>query len=85
MKPNRLSRSWDPVFKAMPKKKTKDTEVVKIETDFRDISLSPEAPAAKGRGSDASLNWVWQEVNLILIILILNLRKYYKIVPIGKW
>ena len=85
VKPNRLSRSWDPVFKAMPKKKVKDTEVVKIETDFRDISLSPEAPAAKGRGSDASLNWVWQEVNLILIILILNLRKYYKIVPIGKW
>jgi len=64
-KPNRLSRSWDPLCKANLNKKTKEAEVVKIETDFRDMSLSPETPADavhKGRGSDASLNWVWQEV-----------------------
>ena len=66
VKPNRLSRSWDPLFKAKSKK-AKEREVVKIETDFRDMSLSPEMSADavlhKGVGSEASLNWVWQEVS----------------------
>ena len=68
MKPNRLSRSWDPVCRKMPKKKTKDSEVVKIETDFRNMSLSPEAFAEvpKGRGSDAALSCVWQEVSYLV-------------------
>jgi len=61
MKPNRLSRSWDPVCKMMPKKKTKDAQEMKIETDFRDMSLSPEASASVHKGSDATPSWVWQE------------------------
>ena len=67
VKPNRLSRSWDPVCKLMPKKKTKNTEVVKIETDFRDMSLSPELTASvhKGRGSDVTLSCVGQEVGFL--------------------
>ena len=71
MKPNRLSRSWDPVCKMIPKKKPKSTEVVKIETDFRDMSLSPEAFAGvqKGRGSDATLSCVWQEVSWLKLLL----------------
>ena len=63
VKPNRLSRSWDPLCKMMPKKKTKDTDMVKIETDFRDISLSPEASASVHKGSDLTPSWVWQEVS----------------------
>ena len=63
VKPNRLSRSWDPLCKMMPKQKTKDTDIVKIETDFRDISLSPEASASVHKGSDLTPSWVWQEVS----------------------
>ena len=66
VKPNRLSRSWDPMCKVMPKKKkTKDAEVAKIETGVRDMALSSEKSAALHKKSSE----VWQEVSWMRLLV----------------
>ena len=56
-RPSRLSRSWDMTAKI--KKEAKSPDVVKMETDFRHLGLSPETPQG---GPRSGLSWVWQEV-----------------------
>jgi len=62
-KPDRTSRSFDlPTVTGLPGlKPLHSTPVIKLEGDFRKISLSSDSRRT-GRDPEQSLSWVWQEV-----------------------
>ena len=57
--PEKISESWD--GSQRENQSSNYPDVVKIETDFRNVCLSPEKPPHHGPTS--SLSWVWQEVS----------------------
>lgn len=67
-----LYRSWNSATKTEQKQQqlqklfslNEVSEIVKIETDFRYMSLSPEAKVHPGPSS--TLSWVWQELSPVL-------------------
>jgi len=58
---NRNSRSWDMAVGLPGLKPLESTPVLKLEGDFRKVSLSSDIKRS-GRDPEQSLSWVWQEV-----------------------
>jgi len=56
--------AWSTLFKPKARVEQVVEEVVKMETDFRNVSLSPEGGEGRGRKSSLrpSLSLVWQEI-----------------------